>query len=94
MTTTTERKSYEVYVAADYQIGSPSNTKIVIHDEICVCGARIEPLIGKVLNATLSWETWVKGSYEHVEKPEYPHIPTPALTLRVKNPADSRYYLR
>ena len=59
---------------AKYRIGEPSAEMVEVPNAVCVCGAVIVPLLGKVREGTiLDWSVWIKGAYEHVERPAYPH---------------------
>lgn len=66
------------HMAADYQTGDPDEAKVEILSTICaVCGAIIDPLVGKVHEGTtIRWDVWT-GAYEHRNRPAEPHAPEP-----------------
>ncbi len=65
------------HIAANYQIGDPDEEMIEIPDQTCECGKRLVPLLGKIVRDRYVPDVWVPGNYEHVYRPDYPHIPKP-----------------
>lgn len=70
------------HLAAHNTIGQTAETREEILSTVCAtCGGIIDPLLGKVHEGTtVRWDVWIKGNYEHRNRPTggpHPAIPWP-----------------